>query len=84
MAAGTTTSTVVRITNYYDDDTKSYVTINNIAEMTEQQISALKTNIQNFNSDPSEYSALMVSKYGAQWRGISAARVTITEKNYIF
>lgn len=78
-----TKDTVVRFKLYFEDDTTANLDFNSIDE-TKLINSSIKNTVKTFNSDPSEYSSLMVSKSGSPWIAISAVTITTTERTYIF
>lgn len=84
MAAENSLSATMRITAGFADDTKTNINVSNLPALNDTQIDNARTQILNFNNDPSEYRSLMVSKYGATWENISAARLTTVQKTYIF
>lgn len=83
MANTNTKSSVVKVTNIFEDDVKTTVNISDV-----NTDSIVTTDIVNkvkaFNADNSEYANLMLSKYGNKWKGITAVSITTTARNYIF
>lgn len=67
----------------FSDDTTSTITINNI-NPDNINVPTIKQTIWQFNDDPSGYRDLMQSKNGGGWIGIDSAKITETDRQYLF
>lgn len=78
----------IEYTMLFDDDTSQKVSIGNYHGedyLLSATTDTVRNNIKNFNNNfNSDTAKLALSKYGALWNGISAARITITEKTVLF
>lgn len=81
-------SGTVEYTLLFEDDTTQKLSVGpyNGDDLTEVKVEGLKTNIKNFlnNNFTSDVSRALVSKYGANWADISAAKITLTQKTVLF
>lgn len=69
-------------TNQFEDDTKATVSLSNV-DPTDINVDAMISKIEAANT-AGTLKTLLSSKYGANWRGISAMKVTYTERTYLF
>lgn len=76
-------TTTLSITNVFEDETKSTININKI-DVTKLSVENIRSKLKAFNADPTELASLMKSKYGFDWKGVSAAKITTKDRNYIF
>lgn len=78
----------IEYTMLFEDDTTQKISIGNYNGndyLSDATLYALKNNIKNFNGNfGSDTALLAISKYGANWSGISAARVIVTDKTVLF
>ena len=76
-------TSVIKVTNVFEDDTKNTLTINNV-NADNVNTENIKNRVKSFNADNSGYRQLMTSKYGNYWQGISKVVVQTTERTYLY
>lgn len=76
-------TTTLAVTNVFQDETKSTLNITKI-DVSKLSIENVRARLKAFNADPSQIGPLMKSKYGFDWYGVSAAKVSTKKRDYIF